>query len=93
MALLVSMPGIAAMCSFVYHHTKSGIAVLILQMMVNSFSVIFPVIPHTGGVGTFVAYGIVYYTAVVLLYLRFGPKPILPSKASEPEITQVGLPQ
>ena len=92
-ALLVSMLGIAAMCSFVYHHTKSGIAVLILQMMVNSSSVIFPVIPHTGGVGTFVAYGVVYYIAVVLLYLGFGPKPILPSKASEPEITLAGQPQ
>jgi len=92
-ALLVSMLGIAAMCSFVYHHTKSGIAVLILQMMVNSSSVIFPVIPHSGGVGTFVAYGIVYYTAVVLLYLRFGPKPILPSKANEPEIAPAGVTQ
>ncbi|WAC18285.1 hypothetical protein OVA24_13680 [Luteolibacter sp. SL250] len=93
LALLVSMLGIAAMCSFVYHHTRSGIAVLILQMMVNSSSVIFPVIPHTGGIGTFVAYGIVYYTAVVLLYLRFGPKPILPSKASEPEIMAAGQAQ
>jgi membrane protease YdiL (CAAX protease family) len=92
-ALLVSMLGIAAMCSFVYHHTKSGIAVLILQMIVNSTSVIFPVIPHTGGVGTFVAYGIIYYTAVVLLYLRFGPKPILPGRVREPEVMPAGQPQ
>lgn len=92
-ALLVSMLGIAAMCSFVYHHTKSGIAVLILQMMVNSSSVIFPVIPHTGGVGTFVAYGIVYCSAVLLLYLRFGPKPMFKSRASEPEITLASQPQ
>lgn len=92
-ALLVSMLGIAAMCSFVYHHTKSGIIVLILQMMVNSSSVILPVIPHTGGVGTFVAYGIVYCSAVVLLYLRFGPKPMFKVTKDEPSVELAGQPQ
>lgn len=92
-ALLVSMLGIAAMCSFVYYHTKSGIIVLILQMMVNSSSVILPVIPHTGGVGTFVAYGIVYCSAVLLLYLRFGPKPMFKVTKDEPSVELAGQPQ
>jgi membrane protease YdiL (CAAX protease family) len=92
-ALLVSVLGIAAMCSFVYHHTKSGIAVLILQMMVNSSAIILPVIPTTGGVGTFVANGIVYYLAVILLYLRFGPKPMLGTGASEPALPLAGQPE
>src|SRR5690606_21086088 len=92
-ALLVSMLGIAAMCSFVYHHTKSGIVVLILQMMVNSSGLILPVIPSSGGIGTFVANGVVYYIAVVLLYLRFGPKPILKSTRGEPVIGLAGQPQ
>lgn len=83
-ALLVSMLGIAAMCSFIYFHTKSGIAVLILQIMVNSSALIFPVIPTTGGTGTFVAHAIVYYVCVLLLYLRFGPRPILKRGKGEP---------
>lgn len=90
LALLVSMLGIAAMCSFVYSHTKSGIAVLILQIMVNSGSLIFPVIPTTGGVGTFVAYSIVYYLCVLLLYLRFGPRPILQVNAQKAEAIGAG---
>jgi len=77
LSLFLSMLGIAAMCSFIYSHTKSGIAVLILQVMVNSSALIFPVIPTTGGIPTFVAYSAVYYVCVLLLYARFGPRPIL----------------
>lgn len=77
LSLFLSMLGIAAMCSFIYSHTRSGIAVLILQVMVNSSALIFPVIPTTGGIPTFVAYSAVYYVCVLLLYARFGPRPIL----------------
>jgi hypothetical protein len=77
LALWLSMLGIAAMCSFVYTKTKSGLAVLVLQIMVNSSALILPVIPTTGGVPTFVAYSAVYYLCVLLLYLFFGPRPLL----------------
>lgn len=77
LGLWVSMLGIAAMCSFIYTHTKSGIAVLLLQIMVNSSALVVPVIPSSGGVPTFVAYSFTYYACVLLLYFRFGPRPIL----------------
>lgn len=77
LALLISMLGVAAMCSFIYSHTKSGIAVLILQMMVNSTALIFPILPDSGGVATYYAFAGTYYLCVLLLYFLYGPKPIL----------------
>ena len=85
LALLLAMLGVAAMCSFVYSHTKSGIVVLILQMMVNSTALIFPVIPSTGGILTYFVFSIVYFLCVLALYFFFGPRPLLPSRKSEPE--------
>lgn len=77
LALFLSMLGIAAMCSFIYSHTKSGLAVLALQVIVNSSALVFPVMPTSGGIPTFIAYSAAYYAAVLLLYRLFGPKPIL----------------
>lgn len=76
-ALLVNMLGIAAMCAFVYVHTKSGLAVLILQVMVNSIALVLPVMPTTGGVPTYWAYALAYCAGVLALYLAFGPRPLL----------------
>lgn len=76
LTLFPSMLGIAAMCSFIYSHTKSGLAVLTLQVMVNSCALVFPVMPASGGVPTFVAYSAAYYAGVLLLYFIFGPKPV-----------------
>ncbi len=89
LALLISVLGVAAMCSFIYSHTKSGIAVLILQMMVNSTALIFPVIPNTGGVPTYYAFAVVYYGCVLLLYVFFGPKPIL---GKQKPVSQASVP-
>lgn len=82
LALLLAMLGVAAMCSFIYSHTKSGIVVLILQMMVNSTALIFPIIPSTGGIPTYFAFSAVYYLCVLGLYFFFGPKPLLPPRKS-----------
>ncbi len=87
LALFISVLGVAAMCSFIYSHTKSGIAVLILQMMVNSTALIFPVIPNSGGVATYYAFAGVYYLCVLLLYFFFGPKPILGHQKIAPKAT------
>lgn len=92
LALWLSMLGIAAMCSFIYTKTKSGLAVLVLQIMVNSSALIFPVIPTTGGVPTFVAYSAVYYLCVLLLYFFFGPKPVLKVGKSHPSPSDSDLP-
>ncbi|MFY7905509.1 MAG: hypothetical protein ACOVO0_05170, partial [Burkholderiaceae bacterium] len=72
-ALLVNMLGVAAMCGFVYSHTKSGLAVLTLQLSLNSSLLIFPVVPDSGGVATYWLFAVVYFIAVFLLYARFGP--------------------
>ena len=73
-ALLVNMLGIAAMCGFVYAHTRSGLVVLTLQLSLNSSVLIFPVVPDSGGVATYWLFAIIYFVAVFLLYLAFGPR-------------------
>ena len=83
LALLIAVLGVAAMCSFIYSHTKSGIVVLILQMMVNSTALIFPVIPSTGGIPTYFVYSTVYFLCVLLLYFFFGPRPLFPPGKKE----------
>ena len=50
--------------------------------MVNSSALVFPVMPTSGGIPTFVAYSATYYAAVLLLYRLFGPRPILVATAS-----------
>jgi hypothetical protein len=72
-ALLVNMLGVAAMCGFIYAHTKSGLAVLTLQLSLNSSLLIFPVVPDSGGVATYWLFAIVYFAAVFILYMAFGP--------------------
>jgi hypothetical protein len=72
-ALLVNMLGVAAMCGFVYFHTKSALAVFMLQLSLNSSLLIFPVVPDSGGVPTYWLFAIVYFAAVFMLYPAFGP--------------------
>jgi membrane protease YdiL (CAAX protease family) len=83
LALLLVMLGVAAMCSFIYWHTQSGLAVLTLQIMVNSTGLIFPIIPSTGGVATYYAFAGIYFTCVMVLYFVYGPRPILRRKSFE----------
>ncbi|MES2661119.1 MAG: hypothetical protein V4689_21030 [Verrucomicrobiota bacterium] len=87
LALLFSMLGVAAMCSFIYWHTKSGLTVLALQMMVNSTALVFPIIPNTGGVATYYAFAGVYYVCVLILYTLYGPKPILAGQKDDSQVS------
>lgn len=73
-ALLVNMLGVAAMCGFIYAHTESGLAVLTLQLSLNSSVLIFPVVPDSGGVATYWLFAIVYFVAVIILFAVFGPR-------------------
>lgn len=73
-ALLVNQVAVAAMCGFIYAHTKSGLAVLTLQVSLNSSLLIFPVVPDSGGVATYWLYAVVYFVAVFALYATFGPR-------------------
>ena len=72
-ALLLNMLGVAAMCGFIYAHTKSGLVVLSLQLSLNSSLLIFPVAPTSGGVATYWLFSLVYFVAVMGLFAVFGP--------------------
>lgn len=82
-ALLVNMLGVAAMCGFIYAHTKSGLAVLTLQLSLNNSVLIFPVVPESGGVPTYWLFAIVYFASVLILYFLFGPS-IWPPEQENP---------
>ena len=75
-ALLFNQMGIAAMCTFVYMHTKSGLLVLCLQITFNFTILILPVTPAVGGFTTYWAFAVTYFTSALLLFLIFGPKPL-----------------
>lgn len=75
--LFVSMLGIATMCGFVYLSSRSGPAVLLLQVMVNTSFLIFPVVPTNGGTPTYLAFSATYLLASLTLFILFGPRPLL----------------
>ena len=74
--LLVSMLGIATMCGFVYLSSRSGPAVLLLQIMVNTSFLIFPIVPTSGGETTYLAFSATYLLASLTLFVLFGPRPL-----------------
>jgi hypothetical protein len=76
-ALLVNVLGAAAMCGFIYAHTNSGIAVFVLQLVLNSSVLIFPVSPAEGGAATYWAFVTVYLIAGVGMHILFGPRPLI----------------
>lgn len=76
-ALLFNQMGIAAMCAFVYHHTRSGFLVLVMQLVFNATILVFPVTPTEGGPLTYWAFAMTYFSAATLLFLRFGPGPMI----------------
>ena len=78
--LLISMLGIASMCAFIYSHTHSGLAVLVLQVMLNSSLLVLPVTPVEGNITTFASFSVVYFLAALSLHLCFGKTPLLKSR-------------
>jgi len=77
--LLINQVGVAIMCTFVYMHTKSGFLVLCLQLTFNFTILILPVAPVTGGVTTYWVFAVIYFITGSLLFVVFGPKPLLAS--------------
>jgi membrane protease YdiL (CAAX protease family) len=73
-ALWLNMMGVAAVCGFVYAHTRSGLLVLVLQLGVNSALVVFPVVPTTGGVATYWAFSVAYLAAALALHALWPPR-------------------
>lgn len=76
-ALLINQTGIAAMCAFIYVHTKSGLLVLCMQVMFNAAILVFPVTPAVGGAATYWAFACTYFISALVLFLLFGPRPLL----------------
>lgn len=76
-ALLFNQMGIAAMCAFVYYHTRSGLLVLVMQLVFNATILVFPITPTVGGPATYWAFALTYFTAALILFLIFGPRPLL----------------
>ena len=74
--LLINQIGVAAMCTFVYMHTKSGFLVLCLQVMFNTTILVLPMTPNAGGVTTYWIFAVAYFSTAVLFFITFGPKPL-----------------
>lgn len=87
--LLLNQVGIAAMCTFVYAHTKSGFVVLCLQLMANSSVLIFPVNPIDGGLTVYWIFAVCYFFASLLLYVIYGPKPLFTSSMHQGSPTHI----
>jgi hypothetical protein len=74
--LLFNQVGVAAMCTFVYMHSRSGLLVLCLQVTFNFTILVLPVTPAVGGVTTYWVFALTYFSAALLLFVIFGPKPL-----------------
>ncbi|WP_299123966.1 hypothetical protein [uncultured Winogradskyella sp.] len=73
--LLVGMMGTAGMCAVVYGHTKSGIAVWLLQFMLNMSLLMLAVSPRRGGIPTYATFVILYYLVMLgFMYFMLKPK-------------------
>jgi membrane protease YdiL (CAAX protease family) len=75
-ALLFNQMGVAAMCAFVYHHTRSGFLILLMQCVFNSTILVFPVTPTEGGPPTYWAFALTYFAMATILFICFGPRPL-----------------
>jgi hypothetical protein len=92
-ALLFNQMGIAAMCALVYYHTRSGLLVLVMQLVFNATILVFPVTPDEGGVPTYWAFALTYFSAATLLFLRFGPGPLFVRKPAAAKSGSIGARQ
>jgi len=88
-ALLINQTGVAAMCAFVYYHTRSGVLILVMQICFNATILAFPVTPTPESNATYWVFAITYLYAAIALFMRFGPTPLfgtvkVPSKLINP---------
>ena len=74
--LYVHYVGLAATCLWVYHFTKSAILVIAMQFITNMVSLIIPVLPDSGGMGTYLVYVFSKCLLIFVLFAKFGPKPL-----------------
>ena len=65
LALLIGMMGTAGMCAVIYELTKSGLAVWLLQFMLNMSLIVLPISPKVGGVPTYTTFVVIYYLVML----------------------------
>ncbi len=72
--LFLNMMGAAGMCAIVYAKTKSGIAVLIIQYMLNMSLILLPISPVGGGGSTYTMYAVIYFLTMLGFMYFMPPK-------------------
>jgi uncharacterized protein len=74
--LFIHYMGLAATCMWVYHFTKSALLVIVMQFITNMVSLVIPVLPDSGGLGTYIVYVVSKCVLIFCLFLKWGPKPL-----------------
>lgn len=72
-ALIINMMGAAGMCAVVYSQTKSGLCVWILQIILNSSILTFPVSPNVD-ISLYWTFSIVYFLVMLCFMFYFSSK-------------------
>lgn len=74
--LFIHYFGLAATCMWVYYFTGSALLVILMQFITNMVSLIVPVLPDSGGLGTYIVYVVSKCVLVLILFMKWGPKPL-----------------
>lgn len=72
--LSMNMMGIALFCTFFYSITKSGLPILAMQFCYNCAVLTFPVMPKSGGLGTYEIYSLTYLLAGLFAVIVLLPR-------------------
>ncbi|GAA4819545.1 type II CAAX prenyl endopeptidase Rce1 family protein [Litoribaculum gwangyangense] len=72
--LMINMMAAAGMCTIIYAHTKSGLLVWLLQIMLNTSLLVFPIAPSIGGVLTYATFSILYFIFMLCFMYFANPK-------------------
>lgn len=83
--LFIHYMGLAATCLWVYHFTRSALLVVMMQFITNMVSLIIPVLPDSGGLGTYLVYVISKCLLIFALFMKWGPKPLWRKNPSQPD--------
>ena len=75
--LLLNQIGVACACAFFYYKTRSGLCILIMQIVLNFVLVAVPIAPQTGGIATYTGFALTYFVISAGALAIWGPRPLL----------------
>lgn len=81
--LVMNFAFIGGITAWLYAKTKSAIVVALMQVVTNFAGLTFPVFPTPGNQVSYVAFVLMKCLFVVVLFWRFGPKPLFVRQSSE----------